>query len=715
MPSVLPLLPDDPDRVGPYRLVGRLGSGGMGTVFLARTAGGRLVAVKTVRAELRDQPGFRVRLVLEAEAVDALGAGRTAGLLGVDAEAALPWLATGYLIGPSLAEAVRSAGPLPEAAARRLGAALAETLAALHRAGLVHRDLKPANVLVTPQGPKLIDFGLARAPGSPALTAPGEVSGTPSYMSPEQARGAEHGPEGDVFALAAVLVFATTGHGPYDGGPGWDSLRLLRDGVPPDLTEVPDGLRDTLAQCLAAEPAGRPGLERLQADWGPFDPAEFADLLPGPLLADISRRIDELAALGGAPLREPPPPPGGPSRRALLAGSAAALAGGGLTALWATGALPGTGGGRTASPTPSRPTGKRPPGVAPRPLWSVPATLATTPPLATDRIVLHQGDSNRALDAATGREIWEARSTDLNPAVSAGRLAGLFCDDRGDPTAGYLDPRTGHLVPGSAGRRVLGDLSIYSDVLAADPQALYLLGYYEADADQTEPWLLAYDLRARRLRWRHRIEGAHIDHGMLWIRAAVSGGRLVCSDPARVFAVDAADGSLLWARRVRSDQQAKSPSDHGGLYPPVVSDRHAYDFAGAITAVDLRTGTIAWTLEPEGSLTMYSPPVCVNGTLFTTARSFLAYDESTGRRLWSHDPGPYFTRLALPHPFRGELYAGVSGGGQAAVAVDIAKRRTAWSLSAQSVRMPDGPTVMTHRGNRLYLQAHHRLAAVPLD
>ncbi|TVL91075.1 protein kinase domain-containing protein [Streptomyces sp. SAJ15] len=713
MSSVLPLLPDDPDRVGAYRLVGRLGSGGMGTVFLAHTAGGRLVAVKTVRADLREQTGFRVRLSLEAEAVRALGAAHTAEFLGVDAEAAVPWLATGYIIGPSLAEAVRAVGPLPRAPVRRLGAALAETLATLHRAGLVHRDLKPANVLVTPRGPKVIDFGLARAPGSPALTASGAISGTPSYMSPEQARGAEHGPEGDVFALGAVLVFAASGHGPYDG-PGRDALRLLREGAPPDLTGVPDGLRDTLAACLSAEPGDRPALARLQADWGPFDPAEFAGLLPDPLLADIGGRVEEIAALDGAPPREPSPSSSGaPSRRAVLVGSAtAALAVGGLSALWATGALPGTGDEGSASPKPGRSVARRPPGVAPEPLWSVPGTLGTTPPLATDRTVLHRGETNRALDPATGREIWEASSTALDPAVSAGRLVALFFDDEGAPAAGYLDPRTGRLAPGSAGRRVLGELSRYSRVLAADARALYLLGYYDSDVDRTEPWLLAYDLPARRLRWRHRVEGAYTDDG---IAAAVSRGRLFCSDAARLFAVDTADGGLLWARQVRSDREAASVSDRGGTYPPVVGDRHAYDYARVITAVDLRTGRVAWTLEPEDSLTMFSSPVCVDGTLFTAAKSFRAYDQSTGRRLWSYDPGPHFTDLALPRPFRGELYAGVSGGGQAVTAVSIAKRRTVWSLSARSVRMPHGPNTMTHHDNRLYLQTYDRIAAVPLD
>ncbi|MFF3013501.1 protein kinase, partial [Streptomyces sp. NPDC057939] len=321
MSTLLPLLPDDPERLGAYTLLGRLGGGGMGTVFLARTPGGRLAAVKTVRADLRDRPGYRERLTLEAEAARSLGAEHTAAFLGADPDTTMPWLATAYLMGPSLAEAVAAGGPLPEGAVRGLGTALAAALAALHRAGLVHRDLKPSNVLITAQGPRLIDFGLAQAPGSPRLTEAGGVAGTPAYMSPEQARGGPPGPEGDVFALAAVLVFAATGHGPYDARGRQSTLQLLRDGAAPDLTGTPDGLRETLAACLSPEPAQRPRPDRLSERWGPFDAGAFADLLPQPLLTDLSRRIEEVAAVTTAPLRAPAPRRA-LSRRTLIAGTA---------------------------------------------------------------------------------------------------------------------------------------------------------------------------------------------------------------------------------------------------------------------------------------------------------------------------------------------------------------------------------------------------------
>ncbi|MFF4317839.1 PQQ-binding-like beta-propeller repeat protein [Streptomyces sp. NPDC001568] len=721
MSTLLPLLPDDPERLGGYTLLGRLGGGGMGTVFLARTTGGRLTAVKTVRADLRDRPGYRERLILEAEAARSLGAEHTAAFLGADPDTATPWLATAYLVGPSLAEAVAAAGPLPEEAVRGLGSALATALAALHRAGLVHRDLKPSNVLVTAQGPRLIDFGLAQAPGSPRLTAAGAVAGTPAYMSPEQARGGPPGPEGDVFALAAVLVFAATGHGPYDARGRQSTLQLLRDGAAPDLTGAPDGLRDTLTACLSPEPGERPSPDQLCAQWGPFDDGEFADLLPQRLLTDLSRRIEEVAAVTTAPLRAPAPPPG-ISRRTVIAGTTAAAltAVGGVSALWLTGNLPGIGsgpdaavGGPKASPGPSR--GTRPPGTPPAPLWSVATPFTASPAVAIDKVLIQVGDVMRGISTADGRILWEAQKTKADTAVAGDRLAGLVFDEDGDASAGWMDPLTGRLAPDASGPAVLGELTFTTGLLAADAECLYLKAYYRSGEPEDQPWLVAYDLGARKVRWRQRIEGAVLDRDdALMMSAIVSGGRLIASDPGRVLAFDLRDGRLLWATRVRTDQQAKSPNESGGFNRPVASDRHVLDFEERITAVDLATGALAWTLEPEDAK-LLSAPVCVNGAVYLADGSFQAFDEATGKKLWTHDPGGYVSMLAPPAPFAGELYAAIGSGDQAVVAVDVEKRRTAWTVSAGAVNMPSGPSMIVQYGNRLYPQDTDRIAAIPLD
>src|SRR5690348_10904722 len=185
----------DPLSVGPYRLLGRLGAGGMGQVFLAQSPGGRLVAVKVIRPELADEPGFRARFAREVSAARKVSGLFTALVVDADAEAELPWLATAYVAGPSLAEAVEEHGPLPVASVRALAAGLAEGLAAIHAAGVVHRDLKPANVLLADDGPRVIDFGISRAVETTMLTLSRDsVIGSPGFLSPEQAEAGEIGP-----------------------------------------------------------------------------------------------------------------------------------------------------------------------------------------------------------------------------------------------------------------------------------------------------------------------------------------------------------------------------------------------------------------------------------------------------------------------------------------------------------------------------------------
>lgn len=210
MPS--PLTHDEPETIGPYRPVVRLGSGGVGTVYLARNAGGRSVALKTMHARMASDPAFRTRFRLETDAARVVGERYGAGVVDADPRAETPWFASEYVLGPPLDEAVELCGPLPETSVRVLGAALCGALAQLHASDVVHRDLKPSNILITAYGPKVIDFGIARAAGDDRLTRIGVAVGTPAFMSPEQAGGQEHSTAGDVFALAGVLVFAATGH-----------------------------------------------------------------------------------------------------------------------------------------------------------------------------------------------------------------------------------------------------------------------------------------------------------------------------------------------------------------------------------------------------------------------------------------------------------------------------------------------------------------------
>ena len=274
------LQPRDPRKVGPYWLLGRLGSGGMGQVFLGQSPGGRLIAVKVVRAELAEQAEFRNRFAREVAAARTVSGLFTAAVVDADVDAAVPWLATAYVPGPSLAEAITRHGPLPTTSVLALAAGLAEGLGAIHAAGIVHRDLKPPNVLLAEDGPRVIDFGVSRAAEASMLTGTGVVFGSPGFMSPEQARGHRVGPPSDVFSLGAVLIFAATGEGPFGTGPSATLLYRVAF-TSPDVGGLAAGLRPLVERCLAKDPEQRPSTEQLLAELNTAPPA--SGWLPAPI------------------------------------------------------------------------------------------------------------------------------------------------------------------------------------------------------------------------------------------------------------------------------------------------------------------------------------------------------------------------------------------------------------------------------------------------
>ncbi|MFF7703193.1 serine/threonine-protein kinase [Streptomyces lydicus] len=300
--GLAPLGPRDPRRIGAYRLIGRLGEGGMGRVFLARSDRGRTVAVKLVRAELADEEEFRARFRREVRAAQQVGGEWTAPVLDADTEAETPWLATGYIAGPSLQQVVGGGPPLPERTVRILAAGLARALRSIHAAGIIHRDLKPSNVLVTIDGPRVIDFGIARALEGVAgngVTRTGAAVGSPGFMSPEQVRGEALGPACDVFSLGSVLAYAATGRQPFGTAESAAHALMFRVAEEePDLTGVPEGLRGLISACLAKDPAQRPTPERLVelaedgVDAGPG--VDDEPWLPGALIARLGRHAVEL-------------------------------------------------------------------------------------------------------------------------------------------------------------------------------------------------------------------------------------------------------------------------------------------------------------------------------------------------------------------------------------------------------------------------------------
>jgi ABC-type phosphate transport system substrate-binding protein len=265
-----PLTDDDPRTIGPFALEARLGAGAMGRVYLGRSQNGTVAAIKLVRPDLADDPEFRRRFRQEADAVGRVHGPHTAALVGADTDAAQPWLATEYLPGLSLRDVVAQRGPLPADEVLRIAAGIAAALVAVHSAGVVHRDLKPANVILLPDGPRVIDFGIARAADATVLTATGVTIGTPPFLSPEQVNGDEVGPAADVFALGGLLTFLATGRTPFgDGGTAAVLYRITH--LEPKLAGIAEPLRSLIMSCLDKDPARRPTPARLAA---PPTPAE---------------------------------------------------------------------------------------------------------------------------------------------------------------------------------------------------------------------------------------------------------------------------------------------------------------------------------------------------------------------------------------------------------------------------------------------------------
>ncbi|MFC8194601.1 PQQ-binding-like beta-propeller repeat protein [Streptomyces sp. NPDC057298] len=293
-----PLRPTDPEELGPYRPVARLGSGGMGEVFLARDDQGQAVAVKAIRPELAASKVFRIRFRREVEAAAAVSGRYTATVLDADPDGPVPWLATTHILGPTLADAVEEYGPLPPKSVLALGAGLAEALIAVHSAGLVHRDLKPSNVLLSAEGPRVIDFGIVRATDGYELTLSGVLLGSPRYMCPEHATGDPMGPEGDVFCLGSVLAFAATGNAPFDGSSAATLLYQVVHGTP-DLTGVPDPLDRIIGLCLDKSPAARPTPDRVSAACAPGgeDTLDWDGWLPEAVASSVGRRAAALMDL----------------------------------------------------------------------------------------------------------------------------------------------------------------------------------------------------------------------------------------------------------------------------------------------------------------------------------------------------------------------------------------------------------------------------------
>ncbi|MBE3000914.1 protein kinase [Nocardiopsis sp. HNM0947] len=284
-----PLTSTDPTEIGPHQVLGRLGAGGMGAVYLARTPDRRLAALKVIHRELAASSDFQARFGREVRTAQMVRGPYTPAVIAAEPYGPTPWMATEYVPGPTLKAAVTANGPFPETSLRVLALGLAQALQSVHAAGLMHRDLKPGNVLLSPRGPQVIDFGIARAVEGTVLTKTGQAFGTPAYASPETVLGREQTPASDLFSLAGVVLYAAQGHPPFGTKPAADVLTRVVSSEP-DLSNLPPGsLRELITRCLAKDPADRPTADELVRVLSaePLPPAEH-----GWLPANVHRSID---------------------------------------------------------------------------------------------------------------------------------------------------------------------------------------------------------------------------------------------------------------------------------------------------------------------------------------------------------------------------------------------------------------------------------------
>ncbi|MEU0846227.1 PQQ-binding-like beta-propeller repeat protein [Streptomyces sp. NPDC005962] len=684
-----PLGTGDPLRLGPYRLTGVLGAGGMGQVYLGRDAAGRTAAVKVLRPELAHDPEMARRFLREAYAAQAVRSGGVARVLAAQTEGGRPWMATEFLVGPTLDQAVERYGALAEPAVRALGAALVTTLREIHAAGLVHRDIKPSNIVLTSRGPRIIDFGIARPEHGLTLTTTGQTLATPGYAAPEQVLGRRTGPAGDVFSLGVVLAYAAGGRSVYEGGHVAAVQYQVVHGEP-ELGAVPGDIRALVTPCLAKEAAERPALDALAGALAPPRGAGRA-WRTGPLAEDIARREKDARRMATMPGDEP----SRPTRRRLLttlaAGGAVLVAGGGAGAWWLSRDDEAAADG--AQPWDAKPLAKYDEGTAPSPLWG-PVDLG--PLKLADRAVP---------DPLPVRDL-------VVVAVTDGRLRGYGVTEG--------KPRWTTSITGLRGRLLaLGD----EGVLAADAKGVVRM---LSAKDGTQRWkaegadaaaLLAVDESAVYLVTRAgRVRAVGLDsHRTLWTAprpvrssgnspaaAAVADGRLVVYGTfGEVVAFDTANGKVVWG-----------PDKRGSTsLPPVIVDGTVYLGGRSLAALTLSDGKENWAHAAVGE-SGCSAPAVRKGVVYTVDGTDLSARKADGGSdLWTMPFASQDHSLGAPVAVGNSVWAVADAEGTGGVQVaDVREGKAAWPYTAGTV----GNWQPAAAGNRVFLLHNRTLTAMPV-
>ncbi|MFF4572375.1 protein kinase [Streptomyces sp. NPDC001410] len=714
-----PLTHDDPAHIAAYRLLARLGSGGMGTVYLARAASGRTAALKTMHARIAADPASRTRFHLEIDAARVIGGRYGAQVFDADPFAPTPWLATEYVIGPPLGDAIAAFGPLPERAVRALGTALCEALGQLHSSDVVHRDLKPSNIMITTDGPRLIDFGIARALGDEHLTRTGTAAGTPAYMSPEQAMGQEHTAAGDVFALAGVLVFAATGRAPFGSGQAADLLYRVRY-ADPDLSHVPPVLAPLLLRCLEKDPSQRPTTSELGAQLAAFG-EEFPNLLPQPLLDEIGRRAS--AVWQAPPPRLPvpapdpydptvtsgtTPAPAGPSRRKLLT-----IGGGSLLAVAAagTGAWSWWGrGGREKAPS-----------AVWRAAFTAPASEERTPPVVVgDRLVVNGTSSVRAFDVATGQPAWD--SGDLagpwRAATDGSHLYGL--SPVGSNPYAFTISSVG-LSDGSFTSlaalldKWAGGLKYERLLCVANGKAFAVAGVKTRKQGETQTdgpdtvWsLLSADLTTGEVLWDLSL-GRTGSAGQTYVMARVVGESLIIcgkgSSGPYIASYNALYDHRDWSVEV---SQAEL---HSGSNQMAADKENVYLGGDVLRARSLSTGKTVWSYR--GPAKRYGAPTVEDGVVYATegkgSRGLVAVGADNGKLIWRESDAPAAAPGLDTAPVVGRTYI-YRRSAEGIVAVDRTSHKAAWTFRTDATALVALPS-----RELLFGVAERSVIALPLE
>ncbi|MFI9822891.1 PQQ-binding-like beta-propeller repeat protein [Streptomyces sp. NPDC052013] len=623
----------DPRRIGPFEVLGRLGAGGMGLVYLARSASGRRVAIKTVRTELAEDQLFRVRFTREVEAARAVSGFYTAAVVDADPRAAVPWLATAYVPAPSLEEIVNECGPLPAQAVRWLAAGVAEALQSIHGAGLVHRDLKPSNVLVVEDGPRVIDFGIASGVSNTRLTMTNVAVGTPAYMSPEQAKDSRSVTgASDVFSLGSTLVFAATGHAPFHGAnPVETVFMLLREG--PDLDGLPEELRPLIESCMQMEASARPTPADLQAQLAPHLFGSGSDD-SGTASAWLPERAVSLieARRNGRPAAKP--------------------------------AHPGTGrsGGSARPHVPPPPP--HDPVIPPPPPVPAPVGAQGAPDTGPVRL------AGAAVPIGPGPRVADMRAAAVKPPPPEAALAASWSKPR--PGVNGADPAVA-AVPAPAPATAPPEqptgwrpwrFRMSNDVWgtpAVDGDLVYVTSFE----------VHALDVATGRRRFKTR--------DVAW-SMAVADGRIHASDGPTLFALDAREGGDLW--RLSTDAWVYSlKADRGTV---VTGTR-----GGGVQGWEASTGQKLW--EVTGCQTDFeSPeagPVLHDGTVYVWQDARLrALDARTGDERWSYPIGDAASCGGVPVRITQapDGYVYVSAGTRV-LALDVTGGHVRWHFEAPAV------------------------------